>query len=114
MPQTELDRRYREALVAAGYKVPDDLTYGESFEGAYRPDLALAATKAVRELMPPERRRPWIFRVLFEIVCGVLWGLQTLWRSRVDVAIVLCVTAWVGYWGTAWILLVLAATRMAP
>lgn len=59
------------------------------------------------------RRRPVrrMARALGGAFAGVFWGflygVQVLWERRVDVALVLCVTAWVGYWATAWLFLII-------
>ena len=49
-------------------------------------------------------------RAFVEIVSGFLFGLLMLWDRRVDVAIILCVTVWCGYWGTAWVFLIIDRT----
>jgi hypothetical protein len=84
-----MDEHFRSAMRAAGAELrADEIVYDDELE--------------------PER--PWRRRVRrwgVNIISAPLYAVQWAWDRRVDVGIVACVTAWVGYWGTAWIFLII-------
>jgi hypothetical protein len=102
------DEHMDSALEAAG------LAPGDRFADDVARSLAGQPDPQPQSFQPlPRRRRPVrrMARALGGAFAGVFWGflygVQVLWERRVDVALVLCVTAWVGYWATAWLFLII-------